>query len=88
MLFEVTVMKFDTNELLNAHAILGPISFALFIVIVVFVCLSMFLSIIMDNFRRVRDENQNQNEEILSYILRRFLGWAGMNTFFLTFRIR
>ena len=38
MLFEVTLMKFDTAELLNADAVLGPLCFTIFIVITVFVC--------------------------------------------------
>ena len=76
MLFEVTLMKFDTSELLEADAIIGPVSFTIFIFIVVFVCLSMFLSIINDSFRRAREE-QSVSEGMLSFILRRFLRWTG-----------
>jgi hypothetical protein len=50
MLFEMTLMKFDASELSQA----GPFCFSLFIVIVVFICISMFLTIINDSFRRAR----------------------------------
>jgi hypothetical protein len=39
MLFEMTLMKFDAYELLNAAEFLGPFCFSLFILLVVFVCL-------------------------------------------------
>ena len=35
MLFEITRMKFDASELIGAHAVLGPLAFALFILIIV-----------------------------------------------------
>ncbi|CAF4363194.1 unnamed protein product, partial [Adineta steineri] len=41
MLFEMTLMKFDASEIIGADAFLGPFCFTLFILLVVFVCLSL-----------------------------------------------
>ena len=77
MLFEMTLLKFDATELTDAAAFLGPFTFTLFILLVVFVCLSMFLSIINDSFRRAREEKKNDDPEIFSLMFRRFQRWSG-----------
>ena len=56
MLFEAILMKFDAQKLTEAAPFLGPLSFSLFIFVVVFVCMSMFLTIINESFGDVRDE--------------------------------
>ena len=77
MLFEMCLLKFDTSELLNASPVLGPLCFTLFIFLVVFVCMSMFLSIIGDNFRLARDNTNKDREEIFSFMCDRFLRKTG-----------
>ncbi|CAF1550598.1 unnamed protein product, partial [Rotaria sordida] len=77
MLFEMTLMKFDTSQLIEANAFLGPFCFTLFIFLIVFICLSMFLSIINDSFRRAR-ENKFEDQEIFSFMLKKFLYWTGL----------
>ena len=79
MLFEMTVMKFDTHELVGAAAFLGPFCFSLFIIIVVFICVNMFLSIINQNFRIVRKTVIDNEHEIFSFMLKRFQNWTGKN---------
>ena len=73
MLFEMSLSKFDAHHFVNASPILGPICFSLFIFLVFFVCMSMFLSIIGDNFRLARDNAKKNHEEIFSFIWDRFL---------------
>ncbi|CAF1622969.1 unnamed protein product [Adineta ricciae] len=78
MLFEMTLMKFDTQELIAAAPILGPLAFALFILIVVFVCLSMFITIINDSFRQAKENAEKDNQVMLTFMIRRFqkfIGW-------------
>jgi len=58
MLFEMTLMNFNAYELSGASAFLGPFCFSLFILLVVFVCMSMFSTIIYDSFRIVRDNSK------------------------------
>jgi hypothetical protein len=82
MLFEMIIMVFDANDLIEAGAFLGPFCFSLFIFLVVFVCLSMFIAIIMDNFRHAR-ENVNNSEEIFSFMWNRFVRWTGRFVFIL-----
>ncbi|CAF1642081.1 unnamed protein product, partial [Adineta ricciae] len=83
MLFEMTLMKFDTSELIEADAFLGPFVFAIFMFLVVFVCLSMFLSIINESFRKAR-ENPVENCEIFPFIMRRFICWSGLKRLSMT----
>ncbi|CAF1590851.1 unnamed protein product, partial [Adineta steineri] len=77
MLFEMTLMKFNARELIQADAFLGPFCFALFIFLVVFVCLSMFLSIINDSFRQAK-EIPVENPFIMSFMIKKFLRWTGL----------
>ena len=83
MLFEMTLMKFDVHELINGQPTLGPIAFCLFILLVVFVCMSMFITIISEGFRYVRDHQQGQSgdeQEAFVFMLRRFQQWLGKFT--------
>lgn len=49
--------------------------FSLFILSVVLVCLSMFLSIIGEHFRRVRGNVERSDSEIFGFMWRRFQRW-------------
>jgi hypothetical protein len=69
--FVVTVSKYNVHDLIEASACLGPFTFSLFIFIVVSVCLRMFISIIIDSFRHVRT-NINDDEEIFSLMWNKF----------------
>ena len=82
MLFEMTLMKFDANEISNAAAFLGPFCFSLFVFVVVFVCMSMFLTIINESFRHVRDNAKNNaktDDHIFSFMWMRFQQWSGLS---------
>ena len=87
MLFEMMLMKFDAHELTDASAFLGPFCFSLFIIFVVFICLSMFFSIIGDNFRLARENINETNRDLYSYALKTFLQWTGELKRFLIFMI-
>lgn len=63
-MIKMTLMRFDAHELTEAAAFSGPFCFSLFILLVVFVCLPMFLSIINDNFQRAGDSINNNQQEI------------------------
>ena len=79
MLFQMTVMKFDATELTKSAPVLGPIAFSLFILLVVFVCLSMFLSIINESVRRARLTNDDDQDEIFAFIWKKFTRWTGLS---------
>ena len=75
MLFEMILMQFDASELIATSAFLGPFCFSLFIFIIVFVCMSMFLTILNDNFRQARN-NTKDEEEIFVFMWNRFQRWT------------
>ncbi|CAF1234712.1 unnamed protein product [Adineta steineri] len=78
MLFEMLLMNFDAEEIMGAGAFLGPFCFTLFIIVVVFICLSMFMAIIIDSFHLARD-NQPEDPAIISFMMKKFLHWTGLN---------
>ncbi|CAF1688258.1 unnamed protein product, partial [Adineta ricciae] len=70
-------------ELSGAAAFLGPFCFSLFILIVVFVCMSMFLTIVNDSFRVVRDMGKAQarhDQHIFSFMFDKVQRWIGVGT--------
>ncbi|CAF5017173.1 unnamed protein product [Rotaria sp. Silwood1] len=88
MLFEMTLTKFDAHELHEAAAFLGPFCFSLFIFIVVFVCMSMLLTIINDSFRFVRENakvKSNEDQHILSFMFSKFQQWIDIENFILIY---
>ncbi|UJR08983.1 hypothetical protein I4U23_013233 [Adineta vaga] len=81
MLFEMMLMKFDAHELQDAAPFLGPFVFSLFILLIVFVCMSMFVTIVNDSFRTVRDIANgmpNEDEVVLEYMIQKFRQWIGL----------
>ncbi|CAF1336506.1 unnamed protein product [Adineta steineri] len=84
-LFEMMLMKFDAYELSDAAPFLGPFSFSLFILLAVFVCMSMFITIINDNFRFVRNNmnmNDSEDQAVLLYMFHKFQRWIGLGQSF------
>ena len=81
MLFEIMLMKFDSQALQGASPFLGPFCFSFFVVLVVFICMSMFISIISDSFRAVRDKSEveeNGDEQVLHFAVRRIQRALGL----------
>jgi hypothetical protein len=76
MLFEMTLLKFNSSQLTEAGSFLGPFTFSLFIILVVFICMSMFLSIINDSFQLAL-QNANDDPEMFSFMVKKFLRWTG-----------
>ncbi|CAF1124859.1 unnamed protein product [Adineta steineri] len=77
ILFEMTLMKFDASQIMGADAFLGPFCFTLFMLLVVFVCLNMFLSISNAGFHHAKD-NQKEDQIMLSFMVKKFLRWTGL----------
>jgi hypothetical protein len=77
MLFQMILLKFDASHYNDTATFLGPFCFTLFIILVVFIWLSIFISIINDSFCRAR-ENPNDNEEIVLIMFTKFQQWIGM----------
>ncbi|CAF1100830.1 unnamed protein product [Adineta steineri] len=60
MLFQMILLKFDTSDLLQADAFLGPFVFTLFIYFCVFIGYTMFIVIINIHFRFIRRDTIRQ----------------------------
>jgi ABC-type multidrug transport system fused ATPase/permease subunit len=82
MLFEMATTRYNIRSFIDAEPFLGPFCFSFFMILVVFICMSMFLSIIADNFRRVRKNMSKHNDEIFSFMWNKFqrrTGWKKPN---------
>ena len=80
MLFEIILMKFDVTDIYTADAFFGPICFTLFIFFVVFIGMTMFISIISDSFRMIRNKNQenfDSDNDMFAFMWKKFLRWTG-----------
>ena len=80
LLFEMMLMKFNSDQLISSSSFLGPLCFSSFSLMIVFICMTMFISIINDSFTIVRNRakyNHNEDQEILSFMLRQFQQWIG-----------
>jgi len=76
MLFQMSVMKYDIHQFMEADAFLGPFCFTLFIFLVVFVCMNMFISIVNHSYRRAK-QNQIEDQRVFSFMINKFLRWLG-----------
>lgn len=81
MLFEMTLFKFDATDLASASSFLGPLCFALFMILMVFICLSMFLSIINQNFQRARQNQDPERTEVVQLMKIKFLKMLGNSSY-------
>jgi hypothetical protein len=80
MLFQLMVLKYNLTELRTANTFLGPLCITLFIFFVVFICMNMFISIITNSFRTLRQnlaKTVNEDHEIFAFMFRRFKRWTG-----------
>ncbi len=71
------LFKFDSSQLTEASLVLGSVSFSLFIIFIDFICMSMFISIIIDSFRRARQNINDKNQQVFSFMLNKFQRWIG-----------
>lgn len=61
--------------------IFGPLFFFSFVMIMIFILMSMFLSIINAAFKKVRIDNEMEGNELemVNFIMSRFLTWTGFS---------
>ncbi|PAA56728.1 hypothetical protein BOX15_Mlig009305g2 [Macrostomum lignano] len=72
-LFRIILGDFDFASLQNAHRVLGPIYFILYVFFVFFVLINMFLAIINDTYSEVKSNlaNQPNDFEMTDYFKQR-----------------
>ncbi|XP_047139597.1 polycystin-1-like protein 2 isoform X2 [Hydra vulgaris] len=74
--------KFSFYTFVNASPVLGPLFFLGFNIFMIWVLMSMFISILNDSLVCVHlnKDFQNNDYEMLDYFLTRFKAWFGLNT--------
>jgi hypothetical protein len=72
-LFEMALGKFDTQQILHANCWLVPLASVLFVLVVVFVCLNMFVSIITDSFRSTLKRQNRELDQVFRLMWQRLL---------------
>lgn len=81
-LISVMLGKFSYVSLERTNRVLGPIMFFFYSIGVVFILVNMFLSIIIENFKRVKNDNdlQSNEHEIIDFIIDQFSNWLGFKS--------
>ncbi|XP_063961569.1 polycystin family receptor for egg jelly-like [Lytechinus pictus] len=79
-LFSTMLGKFKFAEMVQTSRHLGPLFFFCYVIIIIFICLNMFLSIINEAFARVRQENSKMDNEleIVDFMMGRFKKFVGL----------
>ena len=71
MIFEMALLNVDGKEFDGVASTLGPLVFTLFVLLMIFVCRNMFVSIVMDSIRNVRQTN-NTVDPMFTFMYHRF----------------
>ena len=81
-LISVMLGKFSYVSLERTNRVLGPMMFFFYSIGVVFILINMFLSIIIENFKKVKRDNdlQSNEHEIIDFITEQFMNWLGFNS--------
>ena len=81
-LISVMLGKFSYVSLERTNRVLGPLMFFFYSIGVVFILVNMFLSIIIENFNRVKQNNdlQSNEHEIIDFITEQFMNWLGFKS--------
>ena len=81
-LISVMLGKFSYVSLERTNRVLGPVMFFFYSIGVVFILVNMFLSIIIENFKRVKRNNdlQSNEYEIVDFMTEQFLDWLGLRS--------
>jgi hypothetical protein len=72
--FQIILGKFDVRQLLESNAVFGPLIFSLYNIIIVFLLVNIFISVLTDHYSQVK-ENKDLNlhdPEILDYLKLKF----------------
>lgn len=81
-LISVMLGKFSYERLLQTNRILAPLMFFCYSLVVVFVLINMFISIIIENFQAVKRNNdlQSNEYEIVDFMMDQFKIWLGWSS--------
>ena len=66
--FEIMLGKFQVQPLIEADSFFGPIIYCTYNVCIIFFLLTMFVSIINDSFKIIREDSKKQDYEMFEYM--------------------
>ena len=66
--FEIMLGKFQVQPLLQADSLFGPIIYCTYNVCIIFILLTMFVSIINDSFKIIREDSKKQDYGMFEYM--------------------
>ncbi|XP_069123973.1 polycystin family receptor for egg jelly-like isoform X2 [Argopecten irradians] len=74
--------KFEIYSMLRVNPVITQVSLFLYVVAITFIVVNMFLSILNETFSAVRNDidKQNNDYEIVQFMLERFKLWTGFGT--------
>ncbi|CAH1794853.1 unnamed protein product [Owenia fusiformis] len=80
-MFSILLGHFNLEALTRVHIIIGPFFFFSFVALMVFVMTNIFLTIILDGFKMVKEDlsKQSNEHEIIDFIWKRFTSWSGLD---------
>ena len=72
--FEIMLGKFKLDSLLTADSLFGPIFYCFYNIFIVFILLTMFISIINESFKivRINTKNKEYDYNLLNFISKKF----------------
>ena len=81
-LVSVMLGKFSYQNLERSNRVLGPLMFFAYSMGIVFILMNMFVSIIIENFKRVKRDNdlQSNEYEIIDFMVEQLQSWLGVSS--------
>jgi hypothetical protein len=76
--FQILLGKFQVGPILSASFILGPLFFSFFNVLVLFITISVFITIISDNFLEVKKNSEAYfiKTQLNKYVVKKMRSWG------------
>ncbi|XP_074649181.1 polycystin-1-like [Tubulanus polymorphus] len=78
---EIMLGKFNFNSMMKAEPVLAPLFFFFYVLTIMFIMISMFLTILNDTFTRVKNDLslQANDHEMVAFMMTRLRMWTGLS---------
>ena len=77
--FEMMIGKFDATQLVMASPVMGSIVFITYNVVIVFGILNVFISVLTDAYKRVREGMTRKTFDLMDHLIEKFFYSSKMN---------
>ena len=69
--FQIMLGKFDVSQFMLTNPVLGPIIFSAYNIMIVFILLNIFVSIVVEAFEQVRSDSAENEFDVFEHVLER-----------------